>query len=410
MSSRQSAANFVILFLTTEWHSFRSNHFLVTTDTAKRPPCRFTFLHLYGQGINVGGENIMDSFFGHASLHAARKFYDEEGYLILKNWFPHQTVERLADQARELWHEPRNERLVVDFGSSDLANSRMLLCKAPVRGAVENHKINDLFLESDEFRSIFLSESMVGILSVLLGGSPTICNSLHFTFGSTQRAHFDTWYMPPPVEDKMAVAAVPLEPYTLENGPLFYYPRSHLIPKYKFSTGHIRAIEVEMPKCDEYLFGEIEKRSLKKELFFGGVGDMFIWHSQLLHGGSPVTNPNKTRRSVVVHYWRNGDIDSTQEYPWMRGKERASYHGYYVERDHQKAGVVVDVEGQAKQLGLIKEETPAYDVLKAQYDALAVDRNRAQDIMETQLVEINRLKAEISMLRGAEFPSPPGSR
>jgi len=289
-------------------------------------------------------------FYGHASAAAAKQFYEREGYLILKQWFSQHTIENLRTQARELWTQPRNPSLVVDFGARPLANTRMLLKDAPYEGSLINHKINDVFLESDEFRSVFLHEKLVAILAMLLEGLPSICNSLHFTVGSSQRAHFDTWYMPPAVEDKMAVAAVPLEPYIETNGPLFYYPRSHLIPKYKFSDGHIRAVEAEMPQCDEYLFDQLERRGLKKEIFYGNVGDLFIWHSQLLHGGEPLIDPSKTRRSIVVHYWRKGDIETSREYVWMWGKEIASHAGFYIARDHQRCGKVVDPEGQLEAL------------------------------------------------------------
>lgn len=289
---------------------------------------------------------MVNSFFGHSSIEAAKRHYEDEGYLILREWFQGDTIDRLSEQADELWTQPRNERLVIDFGDGDLANKRMLLRDAPAHGQVVNHKINDLYLESDEFRSILLDSNLTKLLALLLDGPPSICNSLHFTYGSSQRAHFDSWYMPPGVDDKMAVAAVPLEQYTLENGPLFYYPKSHLIPKYRFSDGHIRAIEAEMPQCDAYLFGEIAKRGITKQVFCGGAGDLFIWHSQLLHGGDTIANPTKTRRSVVVHYWRYRDIEHAAEYSWLQGKELPSHGGYYLAREHQKTGKVVDVEAQ----------------------------------------------------------------
>ncbi|WP_162923074.1 MULTISPECIES: phytanoyl-CoA dioxygenase family protein [Burkholderia] len=273
-------------------------------------------------------------------IEALKRQYDAEGFLILKDFFKPKVVEQIREQAVSLWDVPRNEKLIVDFGDGDLAGRRMRLADAPDHGKSLNHKINDFYLESDEFRSIVLDPKLANLLSALLEGKPSIINSLHFTVGSSQRPHVDTWYMPPGVEDRMAVIAVPLEQYTEENGPLFFYPKSHLIPKYRFSTGHLRAVPDEQHLCDEYLFGEVEKRGLKREIFYGGPGDLFIWHSQLLHGGMPITNPSKTRRSVVVHYWRQGDIDVAPEYHWLRGTERAAYGGAYIAREHQKVGTV----------------------------------------------------------------------
>ena len=33
-------------------------------------------------------------------------------------------------------------------------------------------------------------------------------------------------------------------------------------------------------------------------------GQALIWHGSLVHGGSPVKNPARTRQSLVVHYGR----------------------------------------------------------------------------------------------------------
>jgi len=86
-------------------------------------------------------------------------------------------------------------------------------------------------------------------------------------------------------------------------GPLFYYPGSHRIPPYVFSHGGIHAVDAEMPECRAYLDREIASRNLKKELLFGKKGDIFLWHAQLLHGGSPINDLARTRSSLVVHYW-----------------------------------------------------------------------------------------------------------
>lgn len=264
-----------------------------------------------------------------------KAFYEREGYLILPGWFSPEEIARLREQAVALWDEPRNPRLVIDFNEGDVDGRRILLKDAPDHARLYRQKINDLYLESDAFRAIMLEARLAALLEALLSGKPSIINSLHFAVGSSQRAHFDSWYMPPGVEDRMAVAAVPLDPYVEGNGPLFYYPRSHLIPKHRFSHGGLRAIDAEQAECDAYVDGEIAARGLKREIFYGQPGDLFIWHSQLYHGGMPITDPTLTRRSVVVHYWRAGDIDAAPEYHWLRGAETPSHAGFYIARGHQ---------------------------------------------------------------------------
>jgi hypothetical protein len=274
-------------------------------------------------------------------LDLAKQKYERDGYAVVPQFLSKDELSQLKQLSISLWQRPRNDRIIVDFGGGPLANRRMLLRDAPNDGLMYNHKVNDVYLESPEFRSIFLSSRLAALLTHLLDGPPLIINSLHFTQGSGQRQHFDTWYMPPPVEDRMAVVAAALEDYTPINGPLSYYPGSHLIPKYRFSSGHIRAIEAEMPLCDAYLNAELASRELQKQTFYAKAGDIFIWHSQLLHGGEPILDPASTRRSVVVHYWRYGDLDVSDEYPWFRGLELRSFSGYHLNRAHQTPGEVV---------------------------------------------------------------------
>lgn len=270
-----------------------------------------------------------------------KDFYDQHGYLILPQFFSKEEVSTLKRLAESVWKEPRDPDLVVDIGEGKYANQRMKLAEAPAECATVIHKVADLYLVSDELRKHFLGRKLVEVLAACVEGAPLIINSLNFTQGSSQRAHFDTWYMPPPVEDAMVVASLALEDYREDNGPVFYYPGSHKLPKYRFSTGHIRAVEAEMPACDAYVFPAVEKAGLEKKVLLCKAGDLFIWHSQLLHGGSPIQTPGATRRSIVVHYWRNGDIETTDEYPWLRGLSKPAYSGFYLDRPHQTPGQVV---------------------------------------------------------------------
>ena len=34
---------------------------------------------------------------------------------------------------------------------------------------------------------------------------------------------------------------------------------------------------------------------------------MFIWHSDLVHGGSPIADDSRTRASLVCHYFGEAD-------------------------------------------------------------------------------------------------------
>jgi ectoine hydroxylase-related dioxygenase (phytanoyl-CoA dioxygenase family) len=58
------------------------------------------------------------------------------------------------------------------------------------------------------------------ILRQLLEAEPLVCNSLNFERGSRQEYHIDTWYMPPPVDNRMVAAWFALDDVDATNGPL----------------------------------------------------------------------------------------------------------------------------------------------------------------------------------------------
>jgi hypothetical protein len=102
---------------------------------------------------------------------------------------------------------------------------------------------------------------------------------------------------------------VALEDCTEENGPLFYYPRSHRLPCIELA--HLGAYsepgEVELganyARFERYLEALIATAGLEKQKLLVKKGQALIWAANLLHGGCPITRPGATRRSQVTHYY-----------------------------------------------------------------------------------------------------------
>jgi len=46
----------------------------------------------------------------------------------------------------------------------------------------------------------------------------------------------------------------------------------------------------------------IKENNLKVQYFEAKKGQVFFWHSGLVHGGSPVVDRNLTRKSFVIHF------------------------------------------------------------------------------------------------------------
>lgn len=53
---------------------------------------------------------------------------------------------------------------------------------------------------------------------------------------------------------------------------------------------------------------KIKELALEKSIFTAKAGDLLIWHANLFHGGEKHLNKNKTRKSVVFHYYAENSI------------------------------------------------------------------------------------------------------
>jgi len=239
-----------------------------------------------------------------------RKFWNDNGYLLLKKFYSASAIDSINSLVDTLWKTRKSlgSKYVIDIFVESSDERRVYMADTPASARDQPYKLNDLYLSQQEIRELVVGERLAPILRDLLDGFPMVCNSLNFEFGSQQDYHFDTFYMPSPTPNKMVASWIALENATKENGPLSYYPGSHKIPPYLFSNGTTHAIPSEMDQFKDYINAEIEQRSLKPETLLADKGDVLIWHSQLFHGGSPIIDKSKTRKSLVTHYFTNEDF------------------------------------------------------------------------------------------------------
>ena len=258
-----------------------------------------------------------------------RASWDEKGYLVLRQFFGRETIDAVnAEVTGLLENRDRYPDVSVDIFSGSQAGKRVKIPDVPDDAFSGPVKINDLFLNSPVVRSCNLDERLVDILGELLDGDPMVCNSLNFLYGSTQSAHYDSWFMAPSVKDKMLASSVCLDENADDNGPVFLYPGSHKIPPYVFPHGKINKLDADLGPALRYI--EETTGHIEPEVFHGQPGDVLIWHGQVLHGGSPIKNYGRTRRSLVTHYWRAKDYRSDL-------RIKLTKNGYMLKRTHQEA-------------------------------------------------------------------------
>lgn len=250
-----------------------------------------------------------------------REFWRKNGYVILEGVISPERCDALNNRINGLWEGRDSLTLPVsiDMFIEQPTSRRVRLADAPDDARDVPYKINDLFMLDDAVQSIALDEHVCEALRWVLNCDPVAINSLNFERGSTQRFHTDTLYMPGLKPGGMTAVWFALEDAVTEAGPLLYYPGSHEIPMFKFSSGKSYQINSEVPNYDNHMQSWVEKLGLEIEEFLPKKGDALIWHEQLYHAGKQIEDLSKTRRSLVVHYWRASELPADQVIPAKGG-------------------------------------------------------------------------------------------
>lgn len=233
-------------------------------------------------------------------------FWEEQGYLVLPGFFTDDEVDAVNSEVEELWAHPST---VDPYITIAYPGSHRRLRDADGWARDTSYRIFDLFQISEPVKRLSLAPRLAAVLGHLLGSDPVAIQTLNFERGSQQPDHFDSWYMPGPVENAMLATWIALEDCRPAAGPLRYYPRSNNVAPYRFSHGQLWQVPEEMPACLAFVHEQITAHRMRAELFLPRKGDVLIWHAQLLHGGSVIDDKNLTRRSLVTHYFRLAELD-----------------------------------------------------------------------------------------------------
>jgi phytanoyl-CoA hydroxylase len=169
------------------------------------------------------------------------------------------------------------------------------------------YRIHELQWASEVAMRLYLEPTLHRYASLILGERAIATQSLYFEYGSQQALHRDSVVVPTPDFGRLVAAWIALEDIAPESGPLMYVPGSQRLPFYEFNPGRYlydasshTAADVEAALA--FYQAELDKSGLPVEHFCARRGEVLIWHSALSHGGAPPTQPERTRKSFVVHY------------------------------------------------------------------------------------------------------------
>lgn len=264
---------------------------------------RSVVLPLSHQNIAVPSEEI--PWLDRADAHARLKANPETGSFRreviqeLENWidkgfmiFPGMFSE-LADKVNADMERIVNEHL-LDF---DYTNSRVM----------------NAWQASDTIRKIVRDEQMIDILSFALGKKVVPFQTISFLKGSEQETHSDFIHMTTEPKGYLVAAWIALEDIGPDQGPLHYYPGSHKLPyilgeDFDHSSTAWAVGDDLYGNFEKKIAEEVKQHQLKKQIFHAKKGDVLFWHANLLHGGEEVLDPQSTRKSLVIHFFCEGNV------------------------------------------------------------------------------------------------------
>jgi len=222
------------------------------------------------------------AYFGY-EIHELKKQFDEKGFVVLKKAFS-ENADSLNAEIEKLLNEGK---LGYNFTGIKMVFANRY-----------SQKIRDFISKKD----------LVSLLSDLLEWEVIPFQTINFKYGSEQAAHSDSIHMATFPEGKLTAAWIALEDIGEDQGPLFYYPGSHKLPyTYNEDLGLKETAFLIDPnpnrKYELKVAQIIEDNRFAPEIFTPEKGDVLIWHPNLLHGGMPHRDKNKTRKSMVIHYF-----------------------------------------------------------------------------------------------------------
>lgn len=168
-------------------------------------------------------------------------------------------------------------------------------------------RVQDAWQFDDDARAIAANERVMGLLAKLYGRAAFPFQTLNFPVGTQQDAHSDIVHFSSQPEKFMCGVWLAMEDIAAEAGPLFYYPGSHRWPVMSNALVGRRGSGVDLDSAQhpyEAAWSAIcAATGAQADTFLARKGQALIWCANLLHGGSPQTDPRLTRWSQVTHYY-----------------------------------------------------------------------------------------------------------
>ena len=225
----------------------------------------------------------------------------DNGYIKLPLGLDKAFCDALDDEIAALWEQRPADLAVSPFLGRPTSFPDY---DGPVRA--RGYRLPDLHGHSERALDLYLHPALFRVVELIFDEPALAFQSLYFEYGSSQGLHRDPMFVATRPVSNLCAAWIALEDITADSGPLAYVPGSHRMPWYEFEPGTVVCGKhVSRERRDTFAAWQRERMrelGLERQAFTCRRGDVFIWHGWLVHGGEAIQDPERTRKSFVVHY------------------------------------------------------------------------------------------------------------
>jgi hypothetical protein len=213
---------------------------------------------------------------------------NRKGYAVID--FPDPDIDQRIDRMRS-----RLDPLFVEKGQGD-------------DGAYYSAgRIQDAWKSDPDVKAIAANPNLLNLLGRLYGRPAFPFQTLNFKVGTQQPLHTDAVHFSSLPPRFMCGVWLAMEDISPEAGPLHYMPGSHRWPMIDNAGAGRRGYgaagaSAQLP-YQQIWDAMVTASGDAPETFEARKGQALIWCATLLHGGSPQTDPAKSRWSQVTHYF-----------------------------------------------------------------------------------------------------------
>jgi phytanoyl-CoA hydroxylase len=270
-----------------------------------RSPYRSRFGGLWtdrGDARQVLADKHRDGAVSDAEAERLSKWIDD-GYVVLRNVVDPGLLEAVLRDIGRAYDGELGllfREIVVDGCTALVPVSERYGQEIDVRDC----KLIDLYIRSKAALDTVLHASTVGFLNLIFEKPALVFQSIYLEYGSQQPGHQDSAYVPLTAPMKLAASWTALEDIRPGSGELFVHPRSQTVPEFLFEGRYKNQPtgSTESRLYTEHLVNQVVMAALPDTKFMATAGDVLIWGADTIHGGSKITAPGATRRSLVAHY------------------------------------------------------------------------------------------------------------